>query len=82
MPLLVLHRHLHGRPVLGLGSPATLEYDIVLGSVCGLVLGGLLTPERRKKVEWLPWIKLTKYYHLAKLGKVAVSLEEAGCRIS
>jgi hypothetical protein len=39
MPLLLLHLHLHGRPVFGLGSPATVEYDIVLGGLCG-VLGG------------------------------------------
>jgi hypothetical protein len=34
---------------------------------------GLLTPERRKKVELRPWAKLNKY-SLAKLGQVAVSL--------
>jgi hypothetical protein len=80
MPLLLRHHHLHGHKVLWLGSPATVECDIVLGGLCGL-LGGLLSPERRKKVELLPWAKLTKN-HLAKLGRVTVSLEETGCRLS
>jgi hypothetical protein len=53
MPLLLFNHHLHGRPVVEFGSSATLEYDIVLGGLCGL-LGGLLSPERPKKVELLP----------------------------
>jgi hypothetical protein len=34
-----------------------------------------------KKVELLIWAKLNKY-RLAKLGQVAVSLEEAGAQVS
>jgi hypothetical protein len=61
------------------GSTAAVEPDIVLGGLCGL-LGGLLTPERPKKVELLIWAKIHKY-RLAKLAQVAVSLEEAGCQM-